>query len=93
MGNWLEYAGKAPTAMVIDSFCKAAQVLKRHEKIMVSVSGGRDSDVMVDLFTKLDVDGKCVYVWFDTGLEYEATKRHLDDLEQKYHIKVERESY
>lgn len=58
---------------------------------MVSVSGGSDSDIMVDLFERLGYPpGLVTYVWFDTGLEYEATKRHLCDLEKRYGIKIER---
>lgn len=62
-----------------------------HGKIMVSISGGSDSDIMMDMFEKLGYDvGEVVYVWFDTGLEYEATKRHLKDLEAKYGVKIKR---
>ena len=53
-------------------------------KIMVSISGGSDSDITMDMFERLGYDeGEVVYVWFDTGLEYDATKRHLKYLEQK----------
>ena len=31
------------------------------------------------------------YVWFDTGVEMDATKRHLSFLEEKYDIKIHRE--
>jgi 3'-phosphoadenosine 5'-phosphosulfate sulfotransferase (PAPS reductase)/FAD synthetase len=31
-----------------------------------------------------------LYVFFDTGLEYESTKRHLGDLERKYGISIDR---
>lgn len=31
---------------------------------------------------------KIEYVWFDTGLEYQATKEHLKFLEEKYGIKI-----
>ena len=34
--------------------------------------------------------GQVVYVWFDTGLEYEATKKHLSFLEEKYGITIHR---
>ena len=62
-----------------------------HGKIMVSISGGSDSDIMMDMFEKLGYDeGEVVYVWFDTGLEYEATKRHLVFLEEKYGVKIKR---
>ena len=62
----------------------------KYKKILVSVSGGSDSDMMLDWCVKMDIEKKCVYVFFDTGLEYEATKRHLNYLEQKYGIKIKR---
>ena len=43
---------------------------------------------MVDLLTKIDIDHKIDYVWFDTGLEYQATKTHIKDLETKYGIEI-----
>lgn len=36
-------------------------------------------------------DGTLKYVFFDTGMEFEATKRHLDFLEKKYGIEIQRE--
>lgn len=63
----------------------------RDGKIMVSISGGSDSDIMMDLFERIGYPaGLVVYVWFDTGLEYEATKRHLRELEEKYSIEIRR---
>lgn len=60
-------------------------------KIMVSISGGSDSDIMMDLFERIGYpNGLVVYVWFDTGLEYDATKRHLKDLMEKYGVKIRR---
>jgi 3'-phosphoadenosine 5'-phosphosulfate sulfotransferase (PAPS reductase)/FAD synthetase len=53
--------------------------------------GGGDSDIILDLCEKCKGEASVDYVWFDTGLEYEATKRHLDDLEQKYGIEIKRE--
>lgn len=60
----------------------------KYEKIVCSISGGSDSDVMLDICTKCDKDNKIEYVWFDTGLEYQATKDHLRYLEEKYCIKI-----
>lgn len=63
----------------------------RYENIVCTVSGGYDSDIVVDICVKCDRGGKITYVWFDTGLEYQATKDHLNDLEKKYGITIERE--
>lgn len=60
----------------------------KYKKIVCSISGGSDSDVMLDIVWKCDKDNKVDYVWFDTGLEYQATKDHLKYLEKKYDIKI-----
>ena len=57
---------------------------------MVSISGGADSDVMLDLIEKVRLGDNVKYVFFDTGLEYNATKEHLKYLENRYSIAVER---
>lgn len=45
---------------------------------------------MLDIMTKVDHDNKCKYVWFDTGLEYQATKDHISYLEDEYGITIEK---
>jgi 3'-phosphoadenosine 5'-phosphosulfate sulfotransferase (PAPS reductase)/FAD synthetase len=59
-----------------------------YEKIVCTISGGADSDIILDICTKCDKDKKIEYVWFDTGLEYKATKDHLKYLEDKYSIEI-----
>lgn len=60
---------------ILDTVAKTLDHIEDGEKIMVSVSGGADSDILVDLFERIGYEpGQVVYVWFDTGLEYEATK-------------------
>lgn len=49
----------------------------KYEKIVCAISGGWDSDIVLDICKKCDKDNKIEYVWFDTGLEYQATKDHL----------------
>lgn len=79
--------------VVTDSIEKADEIINnpKYKTILVSISGGSDSDDVLDLCTKLDVSHKCIYIWFDTGLEYKATKEHLEFLESKYHIEIIRE--
>ena len=60
----------------------------KYSHILCSVSGGSDSDDMIDIVWRCDRDDKVIYVCFDTGLEYQATKEHLDYLEEKYNIKI-----
>lgn len=50
--------------------------------------GGADSDVVLDICTKCDKEKKIEYIWFDTGLEYQATKDHLKYLETRYGIEI-----
>ena len=60
----------------------------KYKKIVCSISGGSDSDVMLDIVWRCDKDNKVDYVWFNTGLEYQATKDHLKYLENKYNIEI-----
>lgn len=80
-------------ATVLDNFVKAYSIINKpqYKTIFCSISGGSDSDVMMDIIYKVDVNKKVTYVWFDTGFEYEATKRHIEYLEKKYDIKIMRE--
>lgn len=67
------------------------QPFTKYPKIMVSVSGGADSDIMIDLIERIGHPlSEVHYVFFDTGIEFTATKRHLDYLENKYGIQIER---
>lgn len=62
-----------------------------YPKIMTSISGGSDSDVMLDLIERIGYPlSEMHYVFFDTGLEFDATKRHLTYLEEKYGIHIDR---
>ena len=79
------------TTIALDASLTMPDRLKSYKNIMVSVSGGSDSDVLVDLVTKsIEDKTKVHFVFFDTGVEYEATKRHLVELEEKYGITIER---
>ena len=71
-----------------DAIYKAERQFSRHSKIAVSISGGADSDIMFDLTFKVDKEKKAEYIFMNTGLEYEATKRHLQYLEEKYGVKI-----
>lgn len=60
-----------------------------YNKILCSVSGGSDSDIVIDLIEKVNIDKKVNYVFFDTGLEYNATKEHIEFLQSKYNVEIE----
>ncbi len=77
---------------ILDNLIRAWAIINspKYKKIVCSISGGSDSDVMLDIVWRCDKDNKVVYVWFDTGLEYQATKEHLKYLENKYGIEIVR---
>lgn len=76
---------------ILDAVIKTEDHILDGKKILVTVSGGGDSDIVVDMFERIGYEpGQVVYAWFDTGLEYEATKRHLEFLEKKYDITIQR---
>ena len=76
---------------IYDSQYKAKSLVDNYSNIMCSISGGSDSDILLDLIYKVDTNKKVKYVFFETGLEYKATREHLKHLEDKYKIKIYRE--
>lgn len=87
MTDLLDEAPKNLTIM--DALGKCLSQVRNHEKIMVSVSGGADSDVMLDLLIRCGGKDKTTFVFHNTGLEYEATKKQLRHLEEKYGIEIQ----
>lgn len=75
--------------VILDNLIRAWAIINspKYKKILCSISGGSDSDIMLDIVWRCDKDNEVDYVWFDTGLEYQATKDHLEYLERKYNIK------
>lgn len=69
---------------------KCEAVFSTHERAMVSISGGADSDVMLDLCERVRTVTDCevAYVFLDTGLEYRATREHIRYLEDRYDVEV-----
>ena len=66
-----------------------ATKIRDYKKILVSVSGGADSDVVVDMLCRFGDKNKIDFVYFDTGLEYQATKDQIKFLEEKYGITIQ----
>lgn len=86
---------ECPNTATYEAFSKGYRHLLLHDRIMVSISGGADSDIMLDLLLRCakadDIPlSKFHFVFFNTGIEYQATLKHLDELEQKYGITIER---
>jgi 3'-phosphoadenosine 5'-phosphosulfate sulfotransferase (PAPS reductase)/FAD synthetase len=68
-----------------------ARRLKEHPNAICSYSGGSDSDILLHLIET--VRGiyhlpPVKYCFFNTGLEMQAIKRHVKDMESKYGIEI-----
>lgn len=66
--------------------------LIQHPKAICSYSGGADSDIMIDVIERaramLDLP-PVKYVFFNTGLEMQATKDHVKATSEKYGVEIE----
>ena len=73
--------------------------LLRHPNAICSYSGGSDSDILIDLIerTRTMFNNACgkeaikpvKYVFFNTGLEMQATKNHVKETAKKYGVEIE----
>lgn len=66
--------------------------LREHPKAICSYSGGSDSDILLDMIERVrEMFGlpPVKYVFFNTGLEMEATKRHVREMAEKYGVEIE----
>ena len=68
--------------VIADNLIKAWTFInnERYENIVCTISGGSDSDDMLDIIWRCDKDNKVDFVWFDTGLEYQALHHYLNHL-------------
>ena len=74
---------------IVDALGKCRYHVNTHTKILASVSGGSDSDVMMDLIIRCGGKEKTTFVFFNTGLEYEATKKQIRYLNEKYGVEIQ----
>ena len=76
------------------SLVKAEKLLTQYHNILCSVSGGSDSDILIDLIltANKDLQRDIKFVFYNTGIEYQATKDHIKYLESKYNIKIIKET-
>lgn len=68
-----------------------AKRLMEHPNAICSYSGGSDSDILLDVIErarKLFALPPVKYAFFNTGLEMEATKRHVREQAQKYGVEI-----
>ena len=89
--NLFEIIKNAPetSQLITDSIVITHSKLQQYNKILCSVSGGSDSDILIDLCQKFDDANKITFAFFDTGLEFRATKEHIEYLENRYNIHIE----
>ena len=82
------FLGNIDNFTVSDAITKADSVINHsgYSAISCSVSGGADSDVMMDIVHKLDEARNVRYYFVNTGIEYQATKDHIQYLRDKYDL-------
>ncbi|MCD7812321.1 MAG: phosphoadenosine phosphosulfate reductase family protein [Ruminococcus sp.] len=76
--------------MAIESII--ASRLQQHPKAICSYSGGSDSDIMIDMIERVRKTFNLPpvkYIFFNTGLEMAATKRHVKETAEKYGVEIE----
>lgn len=66
--------------------------LRQHPHAVCSYSGGSDSDIMLDLIETarkmIPSLPKVEYMFFNTGLEMKAIKRHVNEVAEKYGVQI-----
>lgn len=76
--------------MAIEAF--VAKRLLQHPNATLSYSGGSDSDILLDLVIRVCRMFNLPIphiAFFNTGLEMEATKRHVQEVAEKYGVTIE----
>lgn len=86
--NLDELLAKMPQGEPYMSAWKCWYTVQDHDRIMCSISGGWDSDIMLHLLIRCGAKSKTTFCFFDTGLEYKATKDHLSYLQDLYGIDI-----
>lgn len=77
---------------ILRAFIKSDEIINNRgfNDIVCSVSGGSDSDIMMDMVWRADERQIVKYIYIDTGLEYQATKDQIAFLERKYGVRIKR---
>lgn len=70
------------------TICKTWDHIEFSGGILCAVSGGYDSDIVVDLLARCGGKEKTDFVFYNTGLEYDATKEHIKYLDRAYGIQI-----
>lgn len=89
-----DYADFEPAAKFVAIQGIIVKRLKEHPNAICSYSGGADSDIMIDLIERTRaIFGlpPVKYVFFNTGLEMQATKDHVKETAEKYGVEIKEE--
>lgn len=89
-----DYADFEPAAKFVAIQSIIVKRLKEHPNAICSYSGGADSDIMIDLIERTRaIFGlpTVKYVFFNTGLEMQATKDHVKETAEKYGVEIKEE--
>lgn len=68
-----------------------AKRLREHPNAICSYSGGSDSDIMLDLIERTRKKFNLPpiqYAFFETGLEMQATRKHVKETAEKYGVEI-----
>lgn len=88
--NYADYDSPSKFQALMGIICTR---LKQYPNAICSYSGGSDSDIMLDLIERtrniFPSTPPVKYVFFNTGLEMDATKRHIIEIEKKYCVYIE----
>lgn len=80
--------GAPPDLEIQKSYVTTNLKLRGCKKAICAISGGADSDIVIDMLERIGTGGKVDYVFFNTGLESQATKDHIKLLEERYGVKI-----
>lgn len=89
-----DYADFEPAGKFVAIQSIIVKRLKEHPNAICSYSGGADSDIMIDLIERTRVIfglPPVKYVFFNTGLEMQATKDHVKETAEKYGVEIKEE--
>lgn len=79
-----------PNLTIAKAQAKLSSVIAGYKKIGVSISGGADSDVILDMVTR--AEGSLFkdfhFTFFNTGIEWQASRKHIEYLENKYCVEI-----
>lgn len=62
-------------SVILDAASKAKRYMELHTRPVCAISGGSDSDIMLDIILKFDPERKTKFVFFNTGIEMLPTKK------------------